>query len=532
MPRIIKQVRDRYNAVPDADKNPAPTNKTSAGEARPAEPEDLYSLFPGASSTRAYYEWISKVLEMKKYRAADMELYDRMDGETPEIAAALDIYADNATQVGVTRADASRGDDDIVRVVTADEGLSEFLSNRFDDLKIDQRAWGLARDLVKMGEVFQENVVRQDLTVDRLKQLPANRMIRNEDEYGVLDRKKAFIQVDDAFTNAVAMFEPWEVTHFRLQRRNEDRYGTSQLYSIRRVFKQLQMIEDSMVLARMTRANTRYVFKIDTGNMPPNIASEHVKKFRDQHKKRRLMTENGLRQDANPLNTEEDIFLGIGKGSQAGVEQLYGDLNIGNLTDVFYFQDKMLGGIKIPKSYIGIERDINAKATLSQQDIQFARSVRRLQLAMRIGFNELAELMLLLEGDRAKLTEESRNARFSIALPAMQTVDEMREWEVTRIQSEVARIWTSELYLDPYTVYTELLGFTDQKAKQMFQGSQSEFAKMEQNKNEAKSFKSNADKKFSQKVREAIATPERSADQVIEDLRMLVDWELESKGLA
>jgi hypothetical protein len=236
-----------------------------------------------------------------------------------------------------------------------------------------------------------------------------------------------------------------------------------------------------------------------------------------------------MRMDANPINTEEDIFLGISKGSQAGVEQLYGDLNIGNLTDVFYFQDKMLGGIKIPKSYIGIERDINAKATLSQQDIQFARSVRRLQLAMRTGFHELADLLLLLEGNKARLTQESMDARFSIALPAMQTVDEMREWEVTRIQSEVARIWTSDLYLDPYTVYTELLGFTDKKAKEMFQGSQSEFAKMEQNKNEAKSFKSGEDKKFSKKVREAIATPERSADQVIEDLRMLVDWELESK---
>jgi hypothetical protein len=462
--------------------------------------------------------------------------------------SALDVYADNSTQVGVTKADASRGADKVVQVVTDNGPLREFLGEVFQRLRLDSRSWPLARELCKYGEVFEEIVVTEKLKLDRLKQLPGHQMIRNEDEYGVIHPRRGFVQLDDSLEQVVATFEPWEVVHFRLLDRNERKYGRSILHPIRQVYKQLQLIEDAMVVARVTRAYSKLVFMVDTGTMPPALAHEHVEKIKNEHKKRRLLDPRTgrLKSDYNPIASEEDIFMGLSKGGQSRVDQLYGDLNIGNLSDVEYLQNKLYGGLKVPKAYLGIERDVNSRATVTAQDIQFARSVRRIQLALRFGFHQVADLALVLEAPKS-LSREAANNRFSVTLPAMQTVDEMREWEVLRVQSEVARIWAQELYLDPAFVFTNLLGFSLEQASEVFKGTASPFAvDLGKNVNSQKSFTAGMDKKMGAATKEdlaadprvrdmlhdlfdALATPDRDGVLVIEDLKWLLDTQLEQR---
>lgn len=532
MPRkkkIRPQIGDRVAAL-----QPNPAGETSSGEAELLKPEPLPQFgLPSAASK--YFDFVTRELDDHRNRLVDFDTYETMDANDPEVSGALDVFADSATQVGVTKTDIARGLDNVVQINTPDANLLEFLSEVRNRLKLDERAWALARDLVKMGEVYEEVVVRQNLMLDRLKQLPARTMIRNEDRFGVLHPVKAFLQtsVNDP-ESVVATFEPWEVVHFRLRTRNEDRYGKSTLHSIRRVFKQLQLIEGSMVVARLTRATSKLVYRIDTGGLPGPQAREVVKSFRDEHRKRRLVDQHGqIRSDVNPIQQDEDVFIGVSKGSQAGVEQLYGDLNIGNLTDVEYLQNKKFAGLRVPKSYLGVERDVSNRSTLTNQDIQFARSVRRLQLAMRIGYHELFDLALILEGSRA-LANAVAKSRYRVVMPTMQTIDEMREWEIRRIQSEVARISVQELLLDPVEVYTRILGYTDAEAKKLFLGKSSPYAELTQNKNAAKSSTARMDKKFSKQaeslwpsILEAVATEDRSGIQVLRDLRDLCDIRLD-----
>lgn len=537
MATIRQKAGDAVRASWLGDRQPRPVGKTSLGNALLPAPEPVaYSNMPSASAET--FMWVAEQTRVKRDRKADIDLYETMDETFPEIASALDVYADNSTQVGVTKADASRGADKVVQVVTDNEPLREFLGDVFARLRVDQRAWSLARELCKYGEVFEEIVVNEKLKIDRLKQLPGSHMVRNEDEYGILDPKEAFYQLDSTMERKIAVFEPWEVVHFRLLDRNDRRYGRSILHPIRQVYRQLQMIEDAMVVARLTRAHSRLVFMVDTGTMPPPMAHEHVQKIKNEHKKRRLINPmtGRLAEDYNPITSEEDIFMGLSKGGQSRVDQLYGDLNIGNLADVEYLQNKLYGGLKVPKAYLGIERDVNSRATVTAQDIQFARSVRRIQLSLRHGYHQIADLALVLEAPRS-LMRDAEQSTFSITLPAMQTVDEMREWEVLRVQSEVARIWAQELYLDPVQVFTKLLGFTSEQATALFKGKDSPFAELGKNVNSQKAFSAGADKKFGAATKEArdllhdlfdaVATDDRDGVQVLEDLKWMLDQRTE-----
>jgi hypothetical protein len=518
--------------------HPSPPDETSVAQAYFDEPRSVHDV---PSQAAHLWSWIEQQTRVKRDRKADIELYHSMDDSFAEISSALDAYADNATQVGVSRANAARGADQIVQVVSSSEPLREFLMERFARLRLDARAWPLARDMCKLGEVFEEAVVNQSLHVDRMKQLPSMYMVRNEDEYGVLDPKIGYYQLDETFERKVAEFEPWEVVHYRLLDHNERRYGRSILHPIRRVFKQLQIVEDSMVMARLTRGWSKLVYVIDTGTMPPPMAHEHVEKIKAEHKKRRLVDYRGqLRSDLNPLMVEEDIFLALGKGGQSRVDQLYGDLNIGNLSDVEYLQNKMFGGLKVPKAYLAIERDVNSRATVTNQDIQFARTVRRIQMAMRAGHHQTADLLLILEGN-ASLRREIERETFSIALPAMQTVDEFREWETMRVQSQVASAMMTQLWVDPEFVLTYVFGFSEQQAKKIFLGEKSPLAKLDVNTNSQKSFSAGTDKKIGattkdsldltdprvmesiQSLLEAVATDDRDGVTVLADLKWMLD---------
>ncbi len=347
-------------------------------------------------------------------------------------------------------------------------------------------------------------------------------MVRNQDKFGLL-KKNAFYQLSKGGDTVDSVFSDWEIIHYRLQDRNEDAYGTSVLKSVRKVYKQLRMIEDSMVIARLTRANSRLVYMIDAGGLTPPAAAEHLEKIKQQHKRKNMLNSSGmLKSNVNPISVEEDIYMATGQGSDARVEQLYGDLNIGNLTDVVYFQNQFFGGVKVPKSYVGLEQDVTNKNTLSMQDIQFARVLRRVQMAMLIGYKQLCNLFLILEGGNPTATS---TPDYGIALPGLQTVDELRQWEMKRIQAEVSRIYVQELYLDPVSVYMMLLGFTEEQAKALFVGSETDFVDAQKNKNAVKSYNATADKKLGQAVAETVGF------DALQSMRELCELALNNKKL-
>ncbi|RLA89267.1 MAG: hypothetical protein DRG20_04935 [Deltaproteobacteria bacterium] len=379
------------------------------------------------SSYSSYHEYYMNALRLNQTKRARYIDYDIMDREYPEIGAALDIYADNATIP-----DEKRGR--IVWVESEDQKVVDILEKLFKRLNLEDLAWPLARKLAKYGEAFFENVLSKDGKLSWIKPLKGEDIIINKDSYGrLLD--PPYSQIDPITGKKWVDFSLWQITHISLHR---DEEGFGFLERIRRVWKQLMMMEDGMVIARLTRSTMRYKFKIDVGDLPPDKAKKAVEEVRQNIKKHRFVDDQGrLKIRDNPLTNDEDFFIAVRQGSPADIEPIQGQANLGEIKDVEYFQNKIFAGLKVPKAYLGLERDINAKATLTEQDIQFSRSVRRIQDVIKKGFKKICDLELMLLGYFP--------SKYKVLMSPISFKDEIRKWQAEKLKAEVEEIKAKQI---------------------------------------------------------------------------------------
>jgi hypothetical protein len=135
-------------------------------------------------------------------------------------------------------------------------------------------------------------------------------------------------------------------------------FGNSVLENIFKVFKQKELLEDSIIIYRVQRAPERRIFKIDVGNMPSHMAMAFVERIKNEIHQRRIPTQTGgganmMDATYNPLSTNEDYFFPTtadGRGSS--VDVLPGGQNLGEITDLRFFTNKLYRGLRIPSSYL------------------------------------------------------------------------------------------------------------------------------------------------------------------------------------
>lgn len=447
--RLAEQIVDRitttlqrmvgYEQPPETD---------SAIETRKTADEVAGPMVQGA------WEWYEEAVSLEQTRRAKYRDFDLMDAEDPVLNSALDVYADNATK-------GDSGDDKVVEIVSNDELVVEILSDVRNRLALDTETWSIARSLAKYGDDFEEVVVHEDMEVHRLKNLDASEMNVKTDKYGRYDPEFPFEQVRPDTGAVVARLREWQVLHFRLKRNRKSKYGVdgSILAPVRKVFKQLSMMEDALVIARLTRAPQRYGFLVDVDGIEPGEPTiEYLNKVKDMMKKRRTIDPVTGKMDLkfNPLSMEEDLFVGVRSNGKADVKVLQGQANLGQLGDIEFFQNKLFAGIKVPKAYLGFERDVNAKATLTEQDVQFARSVRRIQLAIIEQYRKLFDFVLAVRGI------DPTSVEYTIKLPVISTIDELRMWQVKKLKAEVAKVLRKEVGLSFRWILQNMLELTDE----------------------------------------------------------------------
>ena len=404
------------------------------------------------------YAWYLDETSVENKRKLKYKEYERMDTESVEVASALDIYADNATS-------GDRDTNETIEIVSESETVVEILNEVKDRLKLDFELWSIARQLVKYGDCFEELVVYPDLEVHRLKHLPPDEMRVIEDQWGRLDAKTPYQQVDD-YGNTVAKFEKWQVIHFKLTKDRSSTYGVdgSILYPLRKVFKQLAMMEDSLVIARLTRAQQRFAFMIDVSGVEPGEATaEYLRKVKNSMRKKRTIDPRTGQMDLkyNPLSVEEDVFLARRDGSGSDVKVLEGASNLGQLADVEYFSKKLFAGLKVPKAWMGFEGDTHARAVITELDVQFAKTIRRIQQSLISGLRDLFDFVLVTRGI------DPRENPYTLKLPILSTVDEMRQWELEKIKAEVATMYKNSLGISSEWIYRNLLDMTEEEIEEI-----------------------------------------------------------------
>jgi hypothetical protein len=169
-------------------------------------------------------------------------------------------------------------------------------------------------------------------------------------------------------------------------------FGNSVLENVFKVFKQKELLEDSIIIYRVQRAPERRMFKIDVGNMPTHMAMAFIERIKNEINQRRIPTQtsggtNMMDATYNPLQTNEDFFFpqtADGRGSS--VEILPGGQNLGEITDLKFFTNKLFRGLRIPASYLptGIDDGTQAVSdgkvgTALIQEWRFNQYCKRLQ---------------------------------------------------------------------------------------------------------------------------------------------------------
>jgi hypothetical protein len=169
-------------------------------------------------------------------------------------------------------------------------------------------------------------------------------------------------------------------------------FGNSVLENIFKVFKQKELLEDAIIIYRVQRAPERRVFKIDVGNMPTHMAMAFVDRIKNEVSQRRIPTQTGgganmMDATYNPLSTNEDFFFPVtadGRGSS--VEPLPGGQNLGEITDLRFFTNKLFRGLRIPSSYLPTGLDDGTQSmsdgrvgTALIQEWRFNQYCKRLQ---------------------------------------------------------------------------------------------------------------------------------------------------------
>ena len=146
-------------------------------------------------------------------------------------------------------------------------------------------------------------------------------------------------------------------------------FGRSVLEQIYKVYKQKELLEDAILIYRVSRAPERRIFKIDVGNMPSHLAMAFVERVKNEMHQRRIPTVTGgganmMDASYNPLSINEDYFFPQGQdGRGSSVETLAGGQNLGEIDDLKYFNNKMARGLRVPSSYLPTGPDDSDRVT-------------------------------------------------------------------------------------------------------------------------------------------------------------------------
>ena len=336
---------------------------------------------------KGFYESAGAAQSMA-YQQVRRELfrdYDAMDND-PILASALDIYADESTLKNEYG--------DILTVRSTNEQVQQILNNLFYDvLNIEFNLWPWVRNMCKYGDFFLSLEMAEGKGIVNVSPLSVYNTERLENTDPNNPNFVKFHVEDDSLGKVD--YDNFEVAHFRLLAdTNFLPYGKAMIENGRRLWKQLSLMEDAMLIHRIMRAPEKRVFKIDIGNIPPNEVDNYMQRIINKMKKIPFVDQNtgDYNLKYNIQNLTEDFYLPVrGGDSGTNIENLSG-LEFSNIEDIDYLKNKLFAALKIPKAYLGYEEQVNGKATLAAEDVRFARTIERIQ---RIVISELTKIAIV-----------------------------------------------------------------------------------------------------------------------------------------
>lgn len=391
---------------------------------------------PGPARTN-YSSYLPDVYAGSPNRIEKYIQYDTMDMDS-EVNAALDILAEFCTQRDKENetpfSTHFRGKPTSTEVKLIKDSLQKWVKQQ----QFETRIFRIVRNAFKYGDCFfvRDPETKKWLFVDAAK---VSKIIVNESE-GKVPEQYVIKDMNFNFANLVAVtphgtsntspsgtssyttgggfgrgmvgdmgqspgtrfqnasnefcVDAKDVVHISLSEGLDRNYpfGNSLLESVFKVYKQKELLEDAIIIYRIQRAPERRIFYVDVGNMPAHMAMSFVERVKNEIQQRRIPSASGggsniVDSSYNPLSTNEDYFFpqtAEGRGSK--VETLPGGTNLGEITDLRFFTNKLFRALRIPSAYLptGVEESSNSVAdgkvgTAYIQELRFNKYCERLQ---------------------------------------------------------------------------------------------------------------------------------------------------------
>ena len=394
--------------------------------------------------------------------------YESME-YTPEISTALDIYSEESTT--------PNQDGYVLQIYSESKRVKAILADLFNkvlDVSINLPMW--IRNTCKYGDNFVYLKLDPEKGIVGCLQLPNIEIERLE--RGMEARTMtANIGSDVEFKNKTLKFvwktkdmefNTWEIAHFRLL--GDDRklpYGTSMLEKARRIWKQLVLAEDAMLIYRTSRAPERRVFKVFVGNMDDKDVEAYVQRVANKFKRDQVVDNKSGNVDLrfNQMAVDQDYFIPVRDATQTmPIETLAGASNLSEIADIEYIQKKLVTALRIPKAYLGFEEPVGDGKNLSLLDIRFARTINKIQKSVIAELNKIAIIHLFLLG----FEDELGNFTLGLTNPSKQAdllmIDVWKE-KVTLYKDMVTEIPNTIQPTSATWAKKHIFGFSDEDIK-------------------------------------------------------------------
>ena len=388
----------------------------------------------------------------------------------PAIAAALDVMMEESTTLN------SQGK--MLNVYSDSKRIKGILEDLFYnrlDIHTSLPMW--TRNTCKYGDNFTFLKISDRDGITAAKQMPNYEMERregslfdmvtgrerNKDEDDTNDKVKFYWRGRDV------EFNSWQIAHFRLL--GDDRrlpYGTSVLEKARRVWKQLLLSEDSMLVYRVTRAPERRVYKIYVGNIDDADVEQYVNAIADRFKRMPIIDPQTGQIDLryNQLSNDQDFFIPVRDESAPNpIDTLPGASNLDQIADIEYLRGNLFTALRVPKPFLGFEEATGDGKNLALQDIRFSRTINRIQQSMLQELNKIAIIHLYILGFEDELDN------FTLTLNNPSTQSEMLKVEhlqlqVTLLKDAVSDIGNGFGTMSWTRAHREIMGWSDDEIKQ------------------------------------------------------------------
>jgi len=358
--------------------------------------------------TRVDNELYQKAVFYETTRLASYMDFEAMEF-TPEMAATLDIISEEASTLS------EQGK--IVNIYSDSSRVKSVLEDlMFNILDTHTNLPMWTRNTCKYGDNFVYLKIHNKEGIIGVTQLPNIEINREEvgmfSHVGGTDMQSTSPstkkEVKFRWKDKNIEFNAWEIAHFRLL--GDDRklpYGTSILEKARRIWKQLLLAEDAMLVYRVTRAPERRVFKVYVGNIDDDDVEAYVQKVANKFKRTQTANSENGQTDIryNTLAVDQDFFVPVrDENANMPIETLQGAQNLDQIADIEYIQRKLLTALRVPKPFLGFEEQAGDGKNLALQDIRFARTINRIQQSMVQELNKIAIIHLYILGFHDEIT--------------------------------------------------------------------------------------------------------------------------------